>query len=500
MKIAHISDTHITQGSQFVKPAFEKAVDLINASDVDLVVHTGDITQGGLKDEYELSLTLLKEGLEKPVLYIPGNHDVKNVGYELFEKYYGVPNPIIDGDSFIVVGVDSTIPDMNDGRISDKKLEFIKGQLREAGDRTKIVALHHHVVPVPKTGRERNVLHNAGDVLDTLLKCGVDLVLCGHRHMQNNYRVEDMVVCNAGSPSVRKVRAGHPHSLNLVEINDGGGISVTTRYLEVPQVSTYRAAPKMEDRFFFVGERVLRLVHISDTHVAEGTSFKEEVFQRGISRINSLKPDLVIHSGDVTDDGLLESYLLANERLKALKAPMLSVPGERDMLSLGVEYFEEYIGPFNPEATLNSFHFLGINTAQVGTPEGYFGRYGLEETVKRLKGMKGYKMVFFHHHVVPVPKTRERDLMEDSGDVLQGLIDAGVSMILTGSRHISSCTKVESTLVVTANTFSSRYVASRYRWSFLVMDIMPNGVTVVKETDIKTGFSRVLGIYRLASG
>jgi 3',5'-cyclic AMP phosphodiesterase CpdA len=497
MKIAHISDTHITTGSHFVKPSFDDMVEQVNSSDADFVVHTGDITQGGLKEEYELSLEVLKDRMEKPVLYIPGNHDVRNVGYELFERYYGVPNPIMEGDSFIVVGVDSTIPDLNDGRISDKKLDFIKGRLRAAKDKVKIVALHHHVVPVPKTGRERNVLHNAGDVLDTLLKCGVHLVLCGHRHMQNNYRIEDMVVCNAGSPSVRKVRAGHPHNFNYVDIGEEREIGVTTRYIEEPMERVYRQAPRTEDRFFHVGERAIRIVHISDTHVGEGSGFKETIFQKGIARVNALNPDMVIHTGDVTDDGLLESYLLANEGLKKIDVPLMAVPGEQDMMSLGVEYFEEYIGPFNPEGVINKFYFLGINTAQVGTRDGYFGRYGLKEVVKKLKGAKGYKIVFFHHHILPVPKTREKDLIEDSGDVLKELIDAGTSLALTGSKHISSCTRIESSIMVTANTFSSRYVASRYRWSFLTIDIMTNGVAVIRETDIRTGFSKILGIYKL---
>lgn len=496
MKIAHISDTHITSGSTFVKEAFEETVDLVNSSDADFVVHTGDITQTGLRDEYELSLSFLKDRLNKPALYIPGNHDARNVGYELFEEYYGVPNPVMKGDDFIIVGIDSTIPDLNEGRVSEKKLNFVKGHLRDARDKTKIIALHHHVVPIPKTGRERNVLYNAGDVLDTFLRCGVDLVLCGHRHMQNNYRIEDMVVCNAGSTSVRKMRAGHPHNFNFIDINEKG-VEVKTRYLEVPREVVYRQGPKREDKLFFVGERALRLIHISDTHVAESSAFKDDVFKKAVARINTLEPDVVIHTGDITDDGLTESYLKANKELKTLTAPVLAVPGGRDMRSLGDEDFKDYIGPVEPMWGFKDFHIFGINTAQNGTSEGYVGRYALKDMLKALKGIKGFKVVFFHHHIVPVPRTREEDLIQDAGDVLRGLMDVGVSMVLTGSKHKSSCTKIEGTLTASANTLSSRDVASRYRWSFLTIDIMPRGVVVVKETAVMTGFQRVLGIYNL---
>ena len=40
-----------------------------------------------------------------------------------------------------------------------------------------IIALHHHIIPVPKTGRERNVLSDAGDILESIIEGGANLVL-----------------------------------------------------------------------------------------------------------------------------------------------------------------------------------------------------------------------------------------------------------------------------------------------------------------------------------
>ena len=83
MRIAHISDTHITRGGAFVPESFERVVDFINAEDCDIVVHTGDVTNTGLKEDYQRAKPLLKT-IEKPKVVLMGNHDARNVGYELF--------------------------------------------------------------------------------------------------------------------------------------------------------------------------------------------------------------------------------------------------------------------------------------------------------------------------------------------------------------------------------------------------------------------------------
>ena len=70
----------------------------------------------------------------------------------------------------------------------------------------KVVAMHHHLVPVPGTGRERNIVHDAGDLLRVLADNGVDLVLCGHKHVPNVWRLEDMLIVNAGTCCTHRLR------------------------------------------------------------------------------------------------------------------------------------------------------------------------------------------------------------------------------------------------------------------------------------------------------
>jgi 3',5'-cyclic AMP phosphodiesterase CpdA len=55
---------------------------------------------------------------------------------------------------------------LDDGHIGRSTYNFVKKELEEFP--LKMVILHHHLVPVPGTGRERNIPMDAGDFLRLL--------------------------------------------------------------------------------------------------------------------------------------------------------------------------------------------------------------------------------------------------------------------------------------------------------------------------------------------
>ena len=48
------------------------------------------------------------------------------------------------------------------------------------------------------------------------------------------------------------------------------------------------------------------LIQLSDIHV--GSQFQESVFENVISEVNELKPDAILISGDLTNEGLIKEY------------------------------------------------------------------------------------------------------------------------------------------------------------------------------------------------
>src|SRR6202012_1965301 len=82
----------------------------------------------------------------------------------------------------------------------------------------RIFVLHHPLLPVPGTGRERNVVYDAGDAIEVLQRAKVNLVLSGHKHVPYAWRLEDLFVVNAGTVSSMRVRGHTRPCYNVIEI------------------------------------------------------------------------------------------------------------------------------------------------------------------------------------------------------------------------------------------------------------------------------------------
>lgn len=219
--IAHISDLHVSK-ADFDEDMFMKAAAEINELQPDMIILTGDLTNNGYYVEFEQATRYLSM-FEAPLFAVPGNHDSRNLGYQSFEELVGERSwKLTLGDEFTVIGLDSSSPDESRGHIGKPQHMWLEHQLDKCviDDKFSIVALHHHVISIPQTGRERNVLSDAGDILKTLTTHEVDLILSGHKHVPNIWRINNTLVVNAGSLCSCKLRGKIKNSYNVYNISD----------------------------------------------------------------------------------------------------------------------------------------------------------------------------------------------------------------------------------------------------------------------------------------
>ena len=234
--IAQFSDLHCG-GPRFDEHLLERVVREINEAKPNVVIVPGDLTADGYRDEYEIAKAHIDQLECSDVIVIPGNHDSRNVGYlhfvELFgqrwdarEMELGVDRADLPAKRIRIISVDSSKPDINDGEVGRHRYQWLAEQLGDADeDVFKIVVIHHHLVGIPNTGRERNIVLDAGDVLEMLSAHDVDLVLAGHKHVPYVWPVGGMLVCTSGTACTWRTRANIPPSYNLVTIA-GDTISV----------------------------------------------------------------------------------------------------------------------------------------------------------------------------------------------------------------------------------------------------------------------------------
>lgn len=217
MRLAHISDLHMT-GMYFVEEWFSSLKRILEDLEVDLLVISGDLTDEGYLYEYERASALLEELPPKRKLIVPGNHDSRNMGHSLFEEFFGTRYPSAEVDGVRVLGIDSTEPDINEGHVGRENYPLIERGLE--GGRVKVLTLHHHLIPIPGTGRERNIPVDAGDVLRKVMEVGVNFVLSGHRHLPWVWRLERTYFINAGTATSKRLKGRSYPSFNLLEIED----------------------------------------------------------------------------------------------------------------------------------------------------------------------------------------------------------------------------------------------------------------------------------------
>jgi len=238
LRIAQISDVHCGEGSHSPE-AVADIIARINEMRPDVVAFVGDLTGAGYRWEYEQAASYIAQ-FEPPVLVIPGNHDYRNVGYIHFRELIGEPflrhRIVFDDDragrlgapAVTFVGVDSAEPDVNEGNVGMEHYPRIREAFDEPDD-IKVFLIHHHLVSIPGTGRERNIITDAGDVLAHISRIDVDLVLAGHKHVPFFWGVNGMLICHSGTAATKRVRGLTPPSWNELVV-DASTVKVFLHY------------------------------------------------------------------------------------------------------------------------------------------------------------------------------------------------------------------------------------------------------------------------------
>jgi 3',5'-cyclic AMP phosphodiesterase CpdA len=187
VRLLHISDLH---AGSVEETAVEQALEpLLERVQPELIVVTGDLTHRGRRREHERAAAFLR-GLGRPLLVIPGNHDIPYTlparftrPWAEFERQWGTVEPVFRSDELMVVGLNSVRPWRHQsGRIRSAQIARTAELLAEAPEGAlRVVALHHHLIGAPWRSRKRPVADRS-KVLAGFVDAGAELILAGHIH------------------------------------------------------------------------------------------------------------------------------------------------------------------------------------------------------------------------------------------------------------------------------------------------------------------------------
>ncbi len=188
-EILHLSDVHFGPPH---RAEVRSAIDTwVAAQPPDLIVISGDLTQRAKPSQFAAAREFVDD-LPAPVLAVPGNHDVPQ--YRVWERWLAPLSayrnhfsselePTWENDDIVVIGANSAIRStVKDGRVSARQVARLEDRLSQAGQRWKVVVVHHEIVPGPDSS-PRKILSGAGRLVEALSRHSVDLVLSGHLHI-----------------------------------------------------------------------------------------------------------------------------------------------------------------------------------------------------------------------------------------------------------------------------------------------------------------------------
>jgi 3',5'-cyclic AMP phosphodiesterase CpdA len=497
-RLVILSDTHISDGSnnQFNPMMFRKGIEEINRiKNVDFYLHLGDVTSEGTYLDYQYAQDSLHSMLSKPNFYcIPGNHDARNVGYLLFQELIAPRLFEVEDSQIYMVGLDSTIPDQDGGHIGEMHIEKFRKRFMDHQDQTKIFGFHHQLFPIPFTGRERSTVIDAGDVMDMALQADVDIILNGHRHISNIYTITDgnaeLSIFNAGTLSCNKTRYRELFSFTVLDLEDN--------------IATFRTRTLLDDqesiRERYVNQKftneppmteypVAVVVHIGNTHFAED-HFERATFEIIANQIAQLSPNAVIHTGSLTYNNNPEDYLMAREYLKKFMAPVIVLPGHRDIGKFGLNNFIQGMADFKNHLETPLVNIFALNALDIHFADGKVGRTKMQEVLDTFarENSPCFNILALNHRIVPPPHLRFDEILTDAGDVLADFThpDHHIDVIFQGKSNIPYAVQFGDTVITTCGALCSHDTYTANCHSFNSVWLYESGFVEIKEHIVET--------------
>jgi 3',5'-cyclic-AMP phosphodiesterase len=154
MIVAQISDTHILARSSEQSEGERRAENLrqcvadINCQRPDAVVHTGDLVQNGLLQEYEYLREILAP-LEAPLYVIPGNRDKREALRTVFADHAYLPENgeflhyTVENYPLRLVALDSIAAGERKGVYCERRQAWLLDVLGRAPDKPTVLLIHH---------------------------------------------------------------------------------------------------------------------------------------------------------------------------------------------------------------------------------------------------------------------------------------------------------------------------------------------------------------------
>jgi 3',5'-cyclic AMP phosphodiesterase CpdA len=197
---------------------------------------------------------------------------------------------------------------------------------------------------------------------------------------------------------------------------------------------------------------MVRIVHLSDLHFGK---HDPEVVAGLAADIASHHPNLVVVSGDFTQNGTRSEFEAARVFLDTLHAPVFAVPGNHDVPQINLlsrliqpyRLYKRYISQdLEPFMDLGTVAIAGLRTvrrarAEFNWAHGTISRDQLSELEKRFENAspEAIRVVVAHHPLLfpDEPMLKKMRRVKRADEALKCFASLGIRLVLSGHFHMS---------------------------------------------------------------
>ena len=189
--------------------------------------------------------------------------------------------------------------------------------------------------------------------------------------------------------------------------------------------------------------RQMRIVHLSDPHFGTILPGVEEGL---LATLHSLKPSLVLLTGDITQRARASQFKAAKEFVAKLKPfPCIAVPGNHDipLLNIGVRLFNPY-GQFRAlfkellekDYVADGVRVTGLNsTSRWRHVQGDFNIPRIQKRLSPPHEDVKVRIAAFHHPMDCAKSVDEKNLLCNREATIRVLDEASIDLVVGGHVH-----------------------------------------------------------------
>ena len=176
----------------------------------------------------------------------------------------------------------------------------------------------------------------------------------------------------------------------------------------------------------------ITVAQITDSHikreVGRGDGSPDEMLRRAVSLVADARPDVLLLTGDIADDGSTEAYQRVAKAVADLGVPVLATAGNHDRpaevaATLGA----------TDEISIGGWRILLVDTS---IPATEWGRIDMAALLRRLGPTDGPPTVLALHHPPITTSTHPWMRLEGGGELVVALSARGdVRVVLSGHLH-----------------------------------------------------------------